>query len=272
MKIKELLQKDLNNEQKLALEQVLNLSRPEIIINKEKELTEEEYKEYKRINEELEKGKPIQYILNKANFYGNDFYINNNVLIPRPETEVLIEKTNNLIKKHFNKNNINIIDIGTGSGVIAITLKLLNKNYNITATDISKEAITVARENCKKHSTDIKLVNTNLYEGINDRFDVVISNPPYIDINSNQIEQKVKENEPHLALFAKKEGLYYYEKILSNIKDILTKNYIIAFEIGENQGKKIERIANKYLNNAKIEVQKDYNGYDRYIFIIGKNE
>ena len=269
MKIKDILNQNINNEQKLALEQVLNLSRPELILNKEKEISEKEYKEYQKINKKLQKDLPIQYILKKAYFYNKELYVDKNVLIPRPETEVLVQKTNNLIKKVFENKKIDILDIGTGSGAIAIALKQLNDNYNITATDISQKALKIARKNQKKYNTDIKLIKTDLYKGINSKFDVIISNPPYIKENSEEIEEKVKDNEPHLALFGGKEGLDYYERILQEIGHILNKKHIIAFEIGENQGKKIEKIAKKYLPNDMIKIQKDYNSFDRYIFIIG---
>ena len=269
MKIKDILNQNINNEQKLALEQVLNLSRPELILNKEKEISEKEYKEYQKINKKLQKDLPIQYILKKAYFYNKELYVDKNVLIPRPETEVLVQKTNNLIKKVFENKKIDILDIGTGSGAIAIALKQLNDNYNITATDISQKALKIARKKKKKYNTDIKLIKTDLYKGINSKFDVIISNPPYIKENSEEIEEKVKDNEPHLALFGGKEGLDYYERILQEIGHILNKKHIIAFEIGENQGKKIEKIAKKYLPNDMIKIQKDYNSFDRYIFIIG---
>lgn len=269
MKIKDILKQDINNEQKLALEQVLNLSRPELIVNKDRELTKKEYKKYKKINKKLKKGQPIQYILKKANFYGTDYYVNKNVLIPRPETEYLVEKTNKLIKEIIKKEDISILDIGTGSGAIAITLKELNPSVNITATDISKKALKVAKKNTQKHNTKIKLLKTNLYQGINQKYDIVISNPPYIDKESNDIESKVINNEPNIALFADNQGLYYYEEILKNIDKIIKKEHIIAFEIGENQGEKVKKIAKKYLPNDKIIIEKDYNNYDRYLFIMG---
>ena len=269
MKIKNILNNTISNEKKLALGQVLNLSKPELIASKDKNLSKKEYKKYKKTNEKLEKGLPIQYILKRAYFYNNEFYVNKNVLIPRPETEFLVQKTYNLIEQNFKNKTVNILDIGTGSGIIAITLKELNNNYNITATDISKKALKVAKKNSKISNTKIDFVKTDLYKDIKDKYDVIISNPPYIDINSSSVEEKVKKNEPHIALFADNEGLYYYEKILKNIKNITKEKYIIAFEIGENQGQKIKKIANKYLPNARIVLKKDYNNFDRYIYILG---
>lgn len=272
MKINDILTNENIENKKLALEQVLNLSKPELLLNKNKELTKKNYKEYKRIIKKLNKGLPIQYITKKANFYGKEYYVNKNTLIPRPETEILVHKTNQLIEKHMNNKNINILEIGTGSGIIAITLKKLNKNYNITATDISKKAIKVAKKNAKTHNTTITFKKTDLYKGINKTYDIIISNPPYIEENSQNIEKIVKDNEPKQALFGGKDGLDYYRRILKDITKIINKNHIIALEIGENQGQKIKKIIKKYLPKDKIIIKKDYNNYDRYIYIISKDQ
>ncbi len=256
------------NQNKLAIAQVLSLSIPEIMIYKDRKLTKKEQKNYNKIKRKLEKGIPIQYILQKSSFYGYDFYINNNVLIPRPETERLVEITYKIIKEKFNK-KVKILDIGTGSGVIAITLNKLVKNSEIIATDISNKALKVAKKNQKIHKTDIKFIKTDLYKGIDNKFDIIISNPPYIEYDSNKIEQQVKENEPELALFAKDNGLYYYEQILKSIDKIINKKHIIAFEIGENQGNDIKKMVKKYLPKDEIFLEKDYNNYERYLFVLG---
>ena len=272
MKIKDILsEKTIDiNQKKLALEQVLNLSIPEILLNKEKELTKDEEKKYKKIEKELKKGKPIQQILKEAYFYNEKFYINKNVLIPRPETEYLIEETNKIIKEKFKDKKINILDIGTGSGVIAITLNKLNSQSNVFATDISRKALKVAKNNQKIHNTNVEFIKTDLYKGITKKFDVIISNPPYIKETSKTIEKNVKEYEPHLALFAKDEGLYFYKEILKNIKNVIKDDHVIAFEIGENQGKPLKEIIKKELPNDEIIVKKDYNNHDRYIYVISK--
>ena len=273
MKIKDLLTTEKKENKKLALEQVLNLSKPELLLNKEKELTPKEYQKYKKILKKLNKGLPIQYITHKAYFYNKEYYVNKNTLIPRPETEYLVEETHNLIKKHLKTGEINPIDIWTGSGVIAITLKELNKNYNITATDISKKTLKIAKKNAKKHNQEINFVNTNLYQGINKKFDCIISNPPYIEENSKNIEKIVKENEPKLALFGGTDGLDYYKQIIKNIKQIIKQNHIIAFEIGENQGNKLKQIIKQELPKDKIIIKQDYNNHDRYIYVISiKNQ
>ena len=176
----------------------------------------------------------------------------------------MVLNTINFIKKNFNK-KIKILDIGTGSGAIAISLKK-EINSDVYATDISKEAIEVAKENAKRNNAEVNFINTNLFDGIKEKFDVVISNPPYIRYDE-EIDEIVKNNEPHLALYADNDGLYYYEEILKNVNSILNEKYLIAFEIGKDQYKEIEKIKNKYLKDAKIYLKKDLEKRDRMVFI-----
>jgi len=275
MKIKDILNTENidKNQIKLALEQVLNLSRPELVINKEKTLTQEELKKYKKIEDKLKQGIPIQYITNKAYFYNEEFYVDENTLIPRPETETLVEQTHNLLIKQ-NKTKAKILDIGTGSGIIAITLKKLNNDYDITATDISEKALKVAKKNSKNKNTNITFIKTDLYKNITEKFDVIISNPPYIEENSQNIEQQVLENEPHTALFGGKDGLDFYKIILKNIKKVIKEDHIIAFEIGENQGTPIKALIKEQFPNDEVTIKKDYNNHERYVYSVSntKNE
>lgn len=213
----------------------------------------------------LEKGIPVQYIVGNVSFYGYKINVNKNVLIPRFETEELVENTLKLIDKYF-KGKIKVLDIGTGSGCISIALKKENSNLDITSTDISKKALKVAKNNAKENNVDIKFINTNLYDGINDKFDCIISNPPYI-AHDEEIMDIVYDNEPHLALFADNNGLYYYEEILKNIKNILKDKYLICFEIGEKQAIDIKKLAITYLDNPNIIVKKDMQNRDRMLFI-----
>ena len=190
--------------------------------------------------ERLQNGEPVQYIVGNVNFYGNEIKVNKNVLIPRFETEELVEYTISYIKKMF-KEKINIIDLGTGSGCIAITLKK-KINSNVSAIDISKEALEVAKENAKKNKVEIDFIQNDMLDNISNKFDVIISNPPYISKNE-EIQDIVRKNEPSLALYADNEGLYYYEKIIKQAKKNLKEKFIIAFEIGYMQGDKIKKIA-----------------------------
>lgn len=209
----------------------------------------------------LEEGLPVQYIVGNVDFYGNIFEVNENVLIPRFETEELVSYTYEKIK---NKSNLSIVDLGTGSGCIAITLsKLLN--CEVDAVDISKEALEVAKQNNLKNKTNVNFYLGDMLKPLNKKYDVIISNPPYIAYDE-KIMEIVKNNEPHLALYADNNGLACYEKILSTCKNYLNDKALIAFEIGQTQGKEIENLAHKYLN-CEVEIKKDLNNLDRFVFI-----
>ena len=270
MKVKDILKSPSLNEKKLALGQVLNLSTPELLLKKDQTIPKKEKKQYQKLAKKINQGIPIQYILKNTNFYGEKFYINKNVLIPRPETEHLIEETLKLIDKYFHNKKLSILDIGTGSGVIAIILNKKLKNSSLIATDISTKALKIAKKNQKLHQTNVQFIKTNLYKNINQKFDVIISNPPYIEKNSQNVEQKVKKHEPHIALYGGEDGLYYYKEILRNLKKIIKEKHIIAFEIGENQGEKLKTLIKKELPDDKVIIKKDYNGYDRYIYSLNK--
>lgn len=211
----------------------------------------------------LEEGVPVQYIVGNVNFYGYTYKVNNNVLIPRFETEELVEKTINYIKKYFNKPNI--VDIGTGSGCIAITLSK-ELNQEIDAVDISKNALEVAQENNKLNNANVNFYEGNLLEPLNKKYDVIISNPPYIAY-TEEIDEIVKNNEPHLALYADNNGLYFYEQIIKNCKKYLNEKSLLAFEIGCTQGEPIKELTKKYLPNSKIKIERDLSNRDRYVFI-----
>ena len=215
----------------------------------------------------LEEGKPVQYIVGNVDFYGNTINVNENTLIPRFETELLVEKTIKLIKKHF-YGKVNILDIGTGSGCIAITL---NKEVdsNVDAVDISDKAIEVAIENNKINNTNVNFYKSDVFSNVNGKYDIIISNPPYIAYDE-EIMDIVYDNEPHSALFADNNGLYFYDRILSECKDYLNSKFIIAFEIGYKQGYSVRNIAYKYLDNIDVFVEKDYSDKDRFVFIVSK--
>ena len=212
----------------------------------------------------LENGEPVQYIVGNVSFYGFSFDVNNSVLIPRFETEELVSRTINLIKKYFNK-EISILDIGTGSGCIAITLnKLLSAK--VDAVDISSDALKVATKNGIKNNSSVNFFVSDVFSNVKDKYDVIISNPPYIK-EDEEIMDIVKNNEPHLALYAKDNGLYFYDKIIKDSSKYLNDKFIMAFEIGYKQGKDITKIVNKYYKDINMSVEKDYSGRDRFVFI-----
>jgi len=235
-------------------------------------ISETEIDELLKVSENIEsdynkllKKYPIQYLIGYVNFYGYKLYVNENVLIPRYETELLVEKTIKYVKKIFNNQKINILDLGTGSGAIAITLKK-ELNANVTAIDISKEALKTAQKNSNENNVIINFINNNMLEGIDEKFDLIISNPPYVSYEG-EIMDTVKLYEPHLALYAENKGLYYYEEILKRISNNLNSKYLIAFEIGYKQANEIKQLVQLYLPKSIIRIEKDYSGKDRYIFI-----
>ena len=215
----------------------------------------------------LNKGIPVQYIVGNVEFYNSIIKVDNRVLIPRFETELLVEKLIKYIKLNFN-NKINILDMCTGSGCIAISLKK-EIDCNMDAVDISNDALNVAKDNMVSNNVNINFILSDLFTNVKSKYDVIVSNPPYISYDE-EIDEIVKNNEPIISLFASDNGLYFDEEILKNIKSYLNDKYIIAFEIGMNQGNDIKNIIDKYFNDVTISIEKDYNDRDRFIFIIKK--
>lgn len=212
-------------------------------------------------------GYPIQYLIGYVNFYGNKIIVNKNVLIPRYETEYLVEKTITYIKKVFNR-KVKILDLCSGSGAIGITIKK-ELDCDVVISDISNEALKIANENCNVNNVDIKIIQSDLLNNISEQFDIIISNPPYINKNM-KIMKTVYDYEPHLALIAEEEGLYYYRNIFEQIKKNLNKKYILAFEIGFEQKDKLNILAKEHFNDCKIIFEKDLNEKYRYLFIINE--
>ena len=231
------------------------------------ELTKEDITFLNSKIEEIKNGKPIQYVIGNVDFYGYIFDVNENVLIQRFETETLVEKTLNYIKKYFNR-KVDIVDLGTGSGCIAITLKK-KITCNVDAVDISSSALKVAKSNAKKNNTDINFIEGDMLKPLTKKYDVIISNPPYID-PEEEIMDIVKDNEPNLALFALDHGMYYYKEIIKNARMYLNESFIIAFEIGYKQGEELQMFAKNYFPDAIISIEKDLSEKNRYLFIISE--
>lgn len=214
---------------------------------------------------EVEEGKPIQYVVGNVDFYGHSFIVEPGALIPRFVTEQLVYNTIIYINKYF-KDNASLIDIGTGTGVIGITLKKEIPTLNVTLVDISEEALEIAAKNAKLLDTSVEIYKSDmLKEVINkgEKYDIIISNPPYLTTDQ-EIMDIVKKYEPSLALYG---GTKYYDEILSNAKKAIKDKALIAFEIGANQAEEIIKLATKYFKDSPYEVRKDLEGRDRMFFL-----
>jgi len=203
---------------------------------------------------------PVQYIIGYTYFYGLKIYVNDKVLIPRPETEEVVER---VIKESKNYIEPKIVDIGTGSGCIAIALKKMLPKAKVYAIDISKDALEVARYNASRYNLDITFLENNLLEGINEKFDIIVSNPPYIDPDE-EVMSLVYNHEPHLALFSPEGGLYHYRKILEQAKVVLKENGVIILEIAYNKKSEMLKLANGF---TEAKVYQDLNQKDRIMVI-----
>lgn len=215
-------------------------------------------------------GEPIQYIKGKETFFSRDFIVNENVLIPRYETEELVENILYKIDDYFDDyDSIDLCDVGTGSGAIAISLALEEPKLKVTATDISEEALEVARLNARELSAQVDFYQGDMLKPLierNIKVDIFVSNPPYIP-NEQEIENVVKDNEPHVALFGGNDGLYFYRKIFSQVHEVIKERALLAFEMGFDQRELMSEAVEHYFPNVPYEIIKDINGKDRMLFI-----
>ena len=251
---------------KILLADLLNKNPLELLNCLEETVTEDIVDLYKKEVLALEEGRPLQYVIGSVNFFGNRYYIDQRVLIPRFETEELVENTIKYVKDNF-KEPIDIVDLGCGSGVIGLTLEKKISTNSVDLIDISKEALEVTKINRDNLNSNANLIENNFLDNIDKKYDLIISNPPYISINE-EIEDIVKDNEPSIALYAGEEGLDCYKKILSQVKNNMKDKCLIAFEIGCNQGEEITKLVNEYLNDVKVEIKKDLSDRDRMLFIL----
>ena len=250
---------------KILIAELLNCNPLELLNHLQEEVSNEKIELLKKEIKALEENKPLQYVLGYVNFYGNKFVVDERVLIPRFETEELVENTIKYIKKLFTE-PVDIIDLGCGSGVIGITLEKKVSTKTVDLIDISKDALEVAKINCEKLNSKCNLIQSDMFENVEKKYDVIISNPPYIKENEI-IEDIVKENEPHLALYAGKDGLDCYKKILETVNEYKKEKCLIAFEIGYQQAEDIKRLVDKYIPTAQVIIKKDLSDKDRMAFI-----
>jgi len=208
---------------------------------------------------------PVQHILGYAFFYGYNFTVNEHVLIPRVETEQLVENTLYYYDKYFGNKTLDVLDLGTGSGCIGLTLAKEEQNLNVTISDVSQKALDTALLNAKKLDISVKGILSSWFENIDHKFDMIISNPPYIP--DDEIVEDIVQKEPDVALYGGKTGTDFYLHILKHIKPYLKDRALIGFEHGYQQKAQIAAYVKTYFKDAKLIQLKDYQGKDRMTFI-----
>lgn len=246
---------------------ILCCDRAKLIMIEENEVSEDVLDKFSEmLSDYIFDFKPIEYILGYTYFCGNKMYVNENTLIPRNETEEVVEEAIKLINENKYKN---VLDLASGSGAIAISVKNVLPSVEVKGSDISKKALEVAKRNANSIGVKVEFFESDILEYFinnNMKFDMIISNPPYVSLDY-VLPNKIIEHEPKLALYAKEDGLYYYRKIMEDAKKVLNDKGSIIFEIGYDQGEKIKELASNILSDYKIEVKKDLSGNDRIVTI-----
>jgi len=268
-------------EAEILLSYSLEMSRSEIYLNSDRVLKDiEKTKLEKKIQKRIEKI-PLQYITKHQEFMGIDFFVEKGVLIPRPETEILVEEVIKKLKNYKYSDNMEIADLGTGSGVIAISIAKFINNITVYATDISKKSLQIALKNAQKHRCENKIIflHGDLFEPFKNKIEkfsleAIISNPPYIDsCDFELLPPEVRDNEPKIALFGGIDGLDYYRKIIKKSSQYLKRNGFLALEVGLNQSKIVEELILKESSfNQNIEIIKDYSGIERVVIAYKKEQ
>lgn len=267
---KQMVEKNLSeNAAMLLMMEITGKENHDLYVEFEEEISEEILKEFNEKFARLLTGEPLQHILGYEYFYGHKFIVNEDVLIPRPETEELVANVLAYYDEFFNGQKVDVCDIGTGSGAIAITLKKEEENFTVTASDISEKAVATAKRNAANLEADVNFLVGDMCEPLienNIKVDILVSNPPYIPVDE-EMEHSVKDFEPHVALFGGEDGLKFYRIIFERSKYLLKEKSFMAFEMGYNQKENLTALAKQYFPNSKIEVIKDLSGKNRMLFI-----
>lgn len=267
-----------NLKARLLLAYLLDKPKEYLITHDKEEISIEKQKEYYSYLDRLISGEPLQYITNSQEFMGLKYYVDKNVLIPQPDTEILVQAVEKYINNNCGKEDVKIfenmyksdfkmlkiLDLCTGSGAIAIYFGKTLKNSSVYASDISKNALEVAKLNAKNNLSDVKFIESNLFEKIEGKFDIIVSNPPYIKTSVISTLSKEVQNEPHIALDGGKDGLDFYRKIIKEAKKYLNQNGVLFLEIGYDQKNEVKILLEKEKYENIISL-KDYENNDRVI-------
>ena len=241
-----------------------NLSFTDFVFALQQEVTEEEKEFVEEIYKKLAAHIPAQYIIGHAEFFGMQLKVDERVLIPRPETEELVE----LILSENPEKNLKVLDIGTGSGAIALALAKNRPDWSVTAADISQDALELATENAKRQDLNLSFIKSDCFSEISSKYDIIVSNPPYISReDQEEVGLNVLHSEPHLALFADEDGLAIYRRIAEDSKDYLNDGGKIYLEIGYKQGQSVPDLFRKNFPEKQVRTLKDQFGQDRMVVI-----
>ena len=275
---------------RIILANILNRDKEYLLIHENKELNDDLLNQFKNSIKKICNGVPVQYITNKQEFMGVEFYVDENVLIPQPDTEILVEEVIDLVgvapQGDLNKNEhvkyIKILDLCTGSGAIGISIAKSIENVKVTLSDISKDALNVTEKNCKnlvgedaavcpQNNKQIKIIHSDLFENINDKFDIIVSNPPYIKSDVIKTLDKEVQNEPKIALDGGKDGLKIYKRIIDEAYKYLEFNGYLALEIGYDQKEDVINLIKNTKKYTDIYSKKDLAGNDRIVICKKEN-
>lgn len=251
---------------KVLAEFILNMNKTQLIANDEKEISEEEKTRYYLALIEIVQGIPVQYITNNQEFMKLNFYVDKNVLIPQPDTEILVEEVIEIINK--NNEEVEVLDICTGSGCIGTSIAKYTKKVAITMSDISNKALNIAKNNYTKNIEDtskVEFIKSDMFKNIKGKYDIIVSNPPYIESKEISKLDKQVQNEPHLALDGGEDGLEFYRKLAGEAHKFLNKNGYLCMEIGYNQKEAVIRLLKENKNYKEIYSKKDLSQNDRII-------
>ena len=241
-----------------------NLSFTDFVFALQQEVTEAEKQFVEEIFQQLASHKPAQYIIGQTDFFGMQLKVDERVLIPRPETEELVE----LILAENPEDKFKILDIGTGSGAIALALAKNRPDWSVTAADISQDALELASENARNQNLNIFFKKSDCFAEISEKYDIIVSNPPYISReDESEVGLNVLHSEPHLALFADEDGLAIYRRIAEDAKDYLKDGGKIYLEIGYKQGQSVPALFRKHLPEKRVRTLKDQFGQDRMVVV-----
>ena len=263
------------NAGELLLKYLLQCSRSQLFAGMHDKLDDAVANDFQEMVRRHAAGTPIQYMMGYEEFYGRSFKVNESVLIPRPETEELVYHSLSKMKVLFTgRTDVKLVDIGTGSGAIAITMKCEQPALTVTATDLMSDALAVAKENAKKLEADISFVQGDLLQPFiaeGKMFDIVLSNPPYIPEGDRAfMSEVVIEHEPHTALFAGADGLDLYRRLCAELPQVLNETFLVGFEIGAGQGQAVADLLQKAFPTSKVSIEYDINGKDRMVFAESK--